>query len=577
MNPVSSVLGQKVSGTRVTPIVTKIVVVFSVFLLASNFASNYINITMSRGELTKLANRILVKDLAEIYSFSSNQYEIMGFKGELSDAVAAMTKSASANLSGKHSSAFAVRDDGSFLFWASNDPEPEAFGDHGALEAMAGSRAAAEGAPTDGTAAEGHGEGKISFSAGGSSYFGVYKYNEKWKAYVVRAEEQGEFDAMTGAIFLKVALIIIILTLICVVVGALLVRYILRFVGRMTQSLMKMQADQRLTLIDLADAPNDDVTYLGASFNSLSSTIDNLMSIFRRFVTKDIAKRAYDEREIRLEGTTKELTILFSDIKGFTFMTETLGNDIIDVLNLHYQRAIGRIHESDGIVGSIIGDALLAVFGTVDDRKDNKSLDAVNAAYHIQDVAAGLREGIKAERVKIEARRGALTDAEERVYRAVLLEVGVGIDGGDVFYGNIGSYERMTNTVIGDNVNSASRLEGLTRIYRVPVICSDYVRREIVRDSADYYFLELDRVQVKGKTEGKSIFWPVRSGQADAAFSKEAEAFSRGLAAYYDGDWKQAGKAWKDVTLPLVEVFKDRIASGSAPRDWNGIWSMTTK
>jgi class 3 adenylate cyclase len=548
----------------VTPIVTKIVIVLSVFLLASNFASNYINITMSRGELSKLANRILVKDLAEIYSFASNQYEIMGYKGELADAVNAMTKSASTDLSGAHSSAFAVRDDGSFLFWASADPQPASFADAKALKEMSTSR--------DG----GSGEGKVYFSSGNASFFGVYKYSEKWKAYIVRAEEQREFDSQTSSIFFTVMVIIVVITLICVLVAALLVRRILGLVGRMTQSLMKMQTDQRMTLIDLTDAPNDDVTYLGASFNALSSTIDNLMSIFRRFVTQDIAKRAYNEREIRLEGTTKDLTILFSDIKGFTFMTETLGNDIIDVLNLHYQRAIGRIHKSDGIVGSIIGDALLAVFGTIDGTA-NKSLDAVNAAYRIQEVAAELRESLKAERDRILERKGSLTDAEERVYRAVLVEVGVGIDGGEVFYGNIGSYERMTNTVIGDNVNSASRLEGLTRIYHVPVVCSEYVKREVEEDSKDYFFLEIDRVQVKGKTEGKSIFWPVPAEKADAAFRSQAGAFARGLAAYYDGDWAGAGKEWKAVDLPLVGVFKDRISARKAPSDWNGIWSMTTK
>jgi class 3 adenylate cyclase len=268
--------------------------------------------------------------------------------------------------------------------------------------------------------------------------------------------------------------------------------------------------------------------------------------------------------------------MLFSDIKGFTFMTETLGNDIIDVLNLHYQRAIKRIHDEHGIVGSIIGDALLAVFGTMD-TGSNKSLDSLNAAYAIQDVAAALRTDIAAQREEIVRRRGALTEAEERVYRAVLLEVGVGIDGGEVFYGNIGSYERMANTVIGDTVNSASRLEGLTRIYRVPVICSEFIKDEVMDCCEGFRFLEIDRVQVKGKTEGKNIFWPVRTAYADAAMETEFAAFSKGLSLYYEGDWAAALSAWKQVTLPLVEVFRNRIAGAEAPENWNGIWAMTTK
>jgi len=550
-----------VAGARVVPVVTKVVVLFTVFLLASNFASNYINLMLNQGEQLSLANRLLVKDLAELYGFASNQHEIYQFNGSLPDAVKAMRESALKNLSGRKSAAFAVQKDGSFLFWASKLPPPADFADRSALARME---------------ALSSGEGKIEFGLSGYSYFGVFKYNEKWDAYFVRADEKTEFGADSRAIFTRVAVIIVVLTLICIFVGAFLVRRILRFLGGMTQSLMRMQAQQRMELLDLSGAPNDEVSYLGASFNSLSSTIDNLMRIFRRFVTEDIAQRAYKEREVRLEGTTRQLTMLFSDIKGFTFMTETLGNDIIDVLNLHYQRAIKRIHDEHGIVGSIIGDALLAVFGTME-TGSNKSLDSLNAAYAIQDVAAALRTDIAAQREEIVRRRGALTEAEERVYRAVLLEVGVGIDGGEVFYGNIGSYERMANTVIGDNVNSASRLEGLTRIYRVPVICSEFVREEVSECCEGYRFLEIDRVQVKGKTEGKNIFWPIRIEFLDSALEADIAAFEKGLRLYYEGDWAEAFVAWKPVKLPLVEVFRNRISGAQAPENWNGIWAMTTK
>jgi adenylate cyclase len=561
MNPLASIFGQKSGSTRVVPLVTKIVALFSVFLIVSNFASNFINLQMNRGELIGLTNRLLVKDLAELYGFASTQREIYEFNGNLSDTLGSIVKSAEKNLTKEHSTAFGLGRDGSILFWASKQPKPEAFSDASAMLAM---KAAATG------------EGKLNFRIGDSQYFGVFKYNEKWQAFIVRAEETREFQKDTDAIFQRIVGIILIMTAIIMVVGAVLVNRILRFVSRITQSIMKMQSAQQMDLIDLAGAPNDEITYLGASMNSLSSTINNLMSIFRRFVTQDIAKRAYTEKEIRLEGTTKNLTILFSDIKGFTYMTETLGTDIISVLNLHYQRAIGRIHEDDGVVGSIIGDALLAVFGTIGEAKD-KSLNSLQAAYRIQDTAAGLRKDMHNLREDIVRRRGALTDAEEAVYKAVLLEVGVGIDGGDVFYGNIGSYERMTTTVIGDNVNSASLLEGLTRIYHVPVICSEFVKNEVEPVSGEYRFVELDMVQVKGKTQGKRIFWPVKADNIDATFAAELDAFASGLALYYAGDWKKAAAAWKNVALPVIEVFKNRVAGREAPAEWNGVWAMTTK
>ena len=135
----------------------------------------------------------------------------------------------------------------------------------------------------------------------------------------------------------------------------------------------------------------------------------------------------------------------------------------------------------------------------------------------------------------------------------------------------------MTNTVIGDNVNSSSRLEGLTRIYRVPVICSEFVKNEVEPLKAGYRFVELDLVQVKGKTQGKRIFWPVRESEIDSKLAAEFESFAAGLKLYYAGSWSEAQTAWESVTLPLAEVFKDRVAGRTAPAEWNGVWAMTTK
>ena len=201
----------------------------------------------------------------------------------------------------------------------------------------------------------------------------------------------------------------------------------------------------------------------------------------------------------------------------------------------------------------------------------------MRAGFLVQEVAADLRESMSALREDIIGRKGALTAGDETVYKAVLLEVGVGIDGGDVFYGNIGSYERMTTTVIGDNVNSASRLESLTRIYHVPIICSEFVKDEAERGSSEYRFLELDTVQVKGKTQGKKIFWPLEKSGADPLLAAQLDTFSDGLTSYYSGAWTVAISKWRDLTLPFIKVFRDRIEGREAPADWSGIWAMTTK
>lgn len=560
-----SIFGQKVSGVRIVPLTLKITLIFILLLLISNFASNFINLMLNRGELIELMNQLLIKDLKELHQFSNSQHDIYLFDDNYEKAVNNMTEMGMKQLQGQNSAAFGVKPDGSIFFYASPETSMEKFPDQDAFHDMMESK-------------ETGNEGSILYNHEEREHFGVYKYNEEWDAVIVRSEELGEFYSATWKIFRNIALIIVFITIICAALGVFLIRFILRFVGRITRSIMQMQENQRIEYIDMEGAPNDDVTYLGMSFNALAGTIDNLMTIFRKFVAKDVAQRAYKERQVRLEGMPKELAILFSDIKSFTYMTETLGTGIINLLNMHYERAITKVRNHYGIVGSIIGDALLAVFGTLSEEADeNKSLAAVRTAYEIQDVASSLREEMTKRREEIIRIKGALTEEEEKIYKAVLIEVGVGIDGGEVFYGNIGSSKRMTNTVIGDNVNSSSRLEGLTRIYRVPVICSAFIKDEIEKESDEYLFLELDQVQVKGKTVGKKVYWPIKREYVDEDFKKNIEIYEKALDLYYKGDWAEANKLFTTCNLPQAELFAERTAGNDCPQGWNGIWTMKTK
>jgi class 3 adenylate cyclase len=317
---------------------------------------------------------------------------------------------------------------------------------------------------------------------------------------------------------------------------------------------------------------------MGIAFNTLSNTVGNLVKIFEKFANQDIVSKAYRDREVKLEGTKRELTILFTDIKSFTYITETLGDDIINLLNLHYDKAIREIIKYDGTIGSIIGDALLAVYGVVEESTENKSYQAVLSGYKLHDVVDLLRVRMERIRMEIETERGKLSDAEFKIYKAVLLEIGVGIDGGIVFYGTLGSYVRMTNTVIGDNVNSASRLEGLTRIYKVPVICSEYVKNDIEENVRDHgiYFLELDRVMVKGKTTIQKVYWPIMESAITKKFRDSIAIFESALALYYKGKWTEASKQFSRCGMVIADVFKGRTKT-KCPSNWNGVWQMTEK
>ncbi len=559
-------LFSKVGKTRIVPLGLKILLIFISIILLSNFATNYLSIQLSKKQIINLNNTIMVEQLKELYTNASNQFQIYNYSDDKEGSVEALRKVAKSGFSNKHSIAIGVMPDGQIAFSACNNFTDvwEDFYDKEKLNEL------------NANLAKDIKEGSITFQNENGEYFGVYKYQNEWGYYLIRAEKRSDLDANTKNVYLITLLIIVVLTVAFVVIGWLILNHEFKPVRMITNDLYEMQQHKQLEIIDLSHAKNDDITYLAASFNSLSSSVNNLLGTFQKFVPKDVVAKAYTDQGIGLEGSQRELAMLFSDIKSFTYRTETLGNDIIDVLNVHYNRVIHNVHENSGVVGSIIGDAILAVYGTLESRH-NKSYNAILAAWDITHATASLRETMKQRRQEIEKKR-KLTESEEKIFIAVSLDVGVGIDGGNVFYGNIGSNEHMANTVIGDNVNSASRLEGLTRVYHLPVIVSAYIKDETLSETARYKFFEIDTVQVKGKTLGKKIYFPFDTNEMDKELLPKYELFEEGLQAYYDGDWKSARKHFKNCELnDLTQVFLERMGNKSAPEGWNGIWTMTTK
>ena len=559
-------LFSKVGKTRIVPIGLKILIIFITIILLSNFATNFLSLQLSKKEIITLNNTIMVEQLKELYTNATNQFQIYNYSDDKEGSQEALEKVAKSGFSNKNSAAIGVKSSGEIIFAASNNTHADwsRFYDEETLNKLN------EDYDNDIK------EGSVSFHQHGGDYFGVYKYQADWGYYLIRAENRADLDANTRNVYLYTLIIIIVLTIAFVIIGWLILSHEFRPVTMITKDLYEMQQRKQLELIDLSHAKNDDITYLAASFNSLSSSVNNLLGTFQKFVPKDVVAKAYNDQGIGLEGSQRELAMLFSDIKSFTYRTETLGNDIIDVLNVHYNRVIHNVHENYGVVGSIIGDAILAVYGTLESKR-SKSYNAILAAWDITHATAALRETMKLRRVEIEKKR-KLTESEEKIFIAVSLDVGVGIDGGNVFYGNIGSNEHMANTVIGDNVNSASRLEGLTRIYHLPVIVSSYIRDEVLEETTRFKFFEIDTVQVKGKTQGKKIYFPFDTNEMDNTLLAKYEVYEKGLQAYYDGDWKTARKEFKNSQLDeLTQVFMERMGNKGAPEGWNGIWTMTTK
>ena len=558
-------LFQHAGSTPIIPISAKILTIFITLVLLSNFMTNFMSLQLSQRQIINLTNTVLVDRLKELYTNAGSQYQLASFSHDTNAALKALEATAARDFALPGSLAVGIDRSGKILFraCANRDVSWQSWNYDAVLTEL------------NDNYANNIMEGSLMFASPSGEYFGVYKYQKDWDCFLIRAELRKDTQRDTYRVLGIISLVIILLTAGFLGIGIMMFNRLFESIKKINESLYAMQESSRLSLIDISKAPNDDITYLAASFNALSSTINNLLGIFQKFVSKDVVAKAYEEHSIALEGNQRELTILFSDIKGFTYRTETLGNEIIDVLNVHYNRVIHRVHKQNGVVGSIIGDAILAIFGT---QKTGtvKSKDAVDAAWEITTVTAELRKKMISRRSEIETSR-RLTEAEERVFNAVLLDVGVGIDGGTVFYGNIGSEEHMANTVIGDNVNSASRLEGLTRIYHVPVIVSSYIRDETQSETDRYHFYEIDTVQVKGKTEGKRIYFPFDTQRFSDAEEQQYLVFENGLNAYYNGDWDSARTYFSKCRLDVAQLFLDRIGLGQAPAEWSGIWIMATK
>ncbi len=558
-------LFQYVGDTPIIPLSFKILGVFSCLLLLSNFTTNIINILLNQHEIISLTNDIMVGQLKDLYSASSNQYEIYGFSLDRQSTDETLEQVAERGFTKENTLAIAVDAVGQVFFSvAASGEEYETFPDMDAVKLL-----------RDGKD-RGMLEGSLSFMSEKGEYFGVYKYHEDWDYFIIWAELRSEVEAASLRVFGLIALIIIGLIAIFLWVGLVIFSRMLAPIKKMIKSLYKMQESQNLTLLDLEGASNDDISYLGASFNALSSTINNILMIFQKFVSRDLVDKAYEDGIIHLDGHQQDLTIMFSDIRRFTFMTEVMGNDIINLLNIHYDSAIRVIYQHGGIIGSIIGDALLAVYG-ISRQDENKSVESLRAAWKLIEETNDLRAKLVERRDYILKTR-ELTKVEENVFSAVLLDIGVGLDGGNVFYGNIGSIDHMTNTVIGDNVNSASRLEGLTRIYSLPIIVSQYVKEEVERDTTEYRFVEIDTVQVKGKTHGKKIFTPIDLSKVDDKELERYDLFEKALHLYYGGEWEKAKRLFSSTKLDVAKVFVERITTaGKTPRGWKGIWTMETK
>ena len=286
---------------------------------------------------------------------------------------------------------------------------------------------------------------------------------------------------------------------------------------------------------------------------------------FRHYVSPALVSELIKNPEkLRLGGEIKELTVLFSDIRGFTAISEKLNPYTLgQILNEYLSSMTGCIFTYDGTLDKFIGDAIMAIYGAPVDLADHPLHGCLSALSMIS---------------SLEKLNGKWASEGKQT-----IKIGVGLNTGKMKVGNFGSRERFDYTVIGDDVNLASRLEGLTKTYGVDIIISASTYRS-VKDKM--FCRPLDAVMVKGSKKPLEIFELIGTKEGISAETEDkVQNFGEGLKLYYSRRWEEAQAFFvrfldrfpndgpAQIILERVRVYTKE----PPPEHWDGVFSHDIK
>ncbi len=316
---------------------------------------------------------------------------------------------------------------------------------------------------------------------------------------------------------------------------------------------------------------NDEVGRLGFSFNHMAETIQDyntrltaLAEAYGRFVPHDLLRLLEKDSilDVNLgDQIQKDMSVLFSDIRNFTAISETMSpKENFDYINSYLRQVGPEIRAHRGIIDKYIGDAVMALFpGKVD--------DAVDAALVMQRKVREYNE---------------YRDA--RHYPEI--KIGIGVHNGNVMLGTIGEDMRMDGTVISDTVNLASRLEGLTKKYGCKIVVSDRVLQKM--DNPEKYFTRMiDKVCVVGKNDPVVIYEVCDADEATVMAFKRVTLsdYVDAIKQYYAQDFTAAAASFSkvlavndhDVPARIFLERSQRFIADGVPADWNGVSRLDSK
>jgi adenylate cyclase len=291
------------------------------------------------------------------------------------------------------------------------------------------------------------------------------------------------------------------------------------------------------------------------------------LKAFGQYVPPELVDElAAKPQAISMAGKNKEMTVLFSDVRSFTTISEQFKDrpqELSELMNMFLTALTGAIQKHRGTIDKYMGDAIMAFWGAPLDDPDH----AVNAMLAGMEMAQALRA----------------LDAPFAKRGWPQLQIGVGVNSGMMSVGNMGSQFRAAYTVMGDAVNLGSRLEGLTKEYGAAIICSESTRNAA---PSDWAFRELDRVRVKGKREPVTIYEPMGPKEALPSELRQELARHRGAMQLYRAQkWDAAELEFFNLSRagkahPVYALFIERIMflrANPPGKDWDGAFTFDHK
>jgi len=401
----------------------------------------------------------------------------------------------------------------------------------------------------------GHPVASGSFVSGGRRFLVTFRSLERtqgWRLGILVPEDHylGAYVATRNRTLATAGLILTGI----LVLGAVAVRAMGRGLGRI------VDATGRMARFDFVPAetraPFRDVEDVMRSLELAKTALRAL----GRYVPVDLVRELYRTgREPMLGGETAEVSMMFTDVKDFTSLSESLTPDeLARLLGLYLQAMTGAVHAADGVIDKYVGDAVMAVWNAVRPCAD-----------HAQKACRAALAGREATR--------RLYASPEWGGRPELL-TRFGIHVGRVMVGHFGAPERMSFTVLGDGVNLASRLEGLNKQYGTTILVSEAVR---LAAGTDFAFRLLDKVAVKGRREGVKVHELLGEAAAAGASTLVVAAYEQALQACWRRDFAAA--------LALLESQREdgpsrvlaercrRFLAAPPPADWDGVYVATDK